>query len=95
MAWRSNLAQHLRGLRFVCCTEEPGSSGLRGFVRGNFAGLKAMNSSFPLLVREAPGAPAELRATLRNGQEMVVAVEGMNAAQVETELAKILKSATR
>jgi len=49
--WRATLGASLQELRFIVGTAES-SNGLREFIKTTYVPLKAMNPTFPLLVRE-------------------------------------------
>ncbi|XP_024362906.1 NADH dehydrogenase [ubiquinone] 1 alpha subcomplex subunit 2 [Physcomitrium patens] len=52
MSWRGRLSQVAQELRIHCCQTSPASTVTRKFIQRNYADLKALNPTMPILIRE-------------------------------------------
>lgn len=92
MAVRGNLAKNLKELRLVFCPQSQTSAGIRSWVNSKYTQTKALNPTFPILVRQQPGASAYVIARFDKGKEVKSEVEGMDLEQFEAQLEKTVNS---
>ncbi|CAM9153392.1 unnamed protein product [Choristocarpus tenellus] len=92
MSWRAAISRNVRELRFCCCNAGENGKGVRNFYRNNYAELKTLNPSFPLLLREGNGIDPYMLATYDFGLEQRTSLVGLSedeiAAKVEAAVMK-------
>ncbi|CAM9535714.1 unnamed protein product, partial [Discosporangium mesarthrocarpum] len=86
MAWRAAISRNLRELRFCCCNASESGVGVRNFYRNNYAEMKKLNPSFPLLLREGSGIEPYLLATYDFGVEQRVSLTGLSEEEISTKV---------
>ncbi|XP_024356910.1 NADH dehydrogenase [ubiquinone] 1 alpha subcomplex subunit 2 [Physcomitrium patens] len=91
MSWRGKLSQVVQELRIHCCQTSPASTVTRNFIQRNYADLKALNPTLPILIRECSGVQPRIWARYDNGVERSVALDGLTEQQIDALLEKIVK----
>eukprot|EP00752_Nemacystus_decipiens_P017570 g15745.t1 len=81
----------MRELRFCCCNVSQTGAPVREFFRSNYAELKTLNPSFPILLREGTGADPYLLATYDYGVEHRLPLSGLSQEDIAKEVEKAVE----
>lgn len=84
-------SKSVKELRIHLCQSSEASRGVRMFIEKNYAGLKKLNATTPILVRECSDVQPKLWARYELGKEQHVPLTNMTEAQVQTALEKLAK----
>eukprot|EP00199_Chlamydomonas_sp_CCMP681_P004717 CAMPEP_0119110184 /NCGR_PEP_ID=MMETSP1180-20130426/27528_1 /TAXON_ID=3052 ORGANISM="Chlamydomonas cf sp, Strain CCMP681" /NCGR_SAMPLE_ID=MMETSP1180 /ASSEMBLY_ACC=CAM_ASM_000741 /LENGTH=110 /DNA_ID=CAMNT_0007096373 /DNA_START=16 /DNA_END=349 /DNA_ORIENTATION=+ len=88
----ARLGKALQELRVHLDPACASSLGVREFLLSNYSSIKKANPDFPLLVREAAGAEAQLVARYDFGVEKSVSVKGDSSAAIGNKLQDLIKA---
>jgi len=80
--------RNIRELRLLLCKGGP-SEGAKQFIVQKYAEIKQANPQLPFLVREMSDIAPTLTARLDHGQEKVVPLAGLKAADIAKKLAEL------
>ncbi|KAJ7596081.1 thioredoxin-like protein [Mycena floridula] len=92
MSFTKAFSPALREIRIICSQTGAGSAGTRQFILSKYETIKKHNPDLPVLIREASGTPARVFARFELGVERHVELENLPAADVETQVTKLLQS---
>jgi len=95
MAWRAQLSRYLKELRIHLCQTSPSSASTRDFILSNYTDLKALNPSFPILIRECSGIEPRIWARYQYGVEKSVALDGLTADQITEKVEELVRAGAR
>ena len=90
MSFLGNLARYCVELRFTV-NQTALSAGTVSYIKSCYPAIKAMNPSFPLLIREADLAEPKISLRQKDGKERSVSTAGMNQQQVADALESLIK----
>eukprot|EP00471_Norrisiella_sphaerica_P003110 CAMPEP_0184486750 /NCGR_PEP_ID=MMETSP0113_2-20130426/8519_1 /TAXON_ID=91329 /ORGANISM="Norrisiella sphaerica, Strain BC52" /LENGTH=88 /DNA_ID=CAMNT_0026868769 /DNA_START=20 /DNA_END=286 /DNA_ORIENTATION=- len=76
----------LKELRIHYCQTSPASSGLREFVKANFAEMKKTNPALPIMVRECAGAAPKMTGRFDKGVEKTIGMTDMDEKSIISKL---------
>ncbi|KAK6936187.1 Ribosomal protein/NADH dehydrogenase domain [Dillenia turbinata] len=92
MAWRGQIAKHVKELRILFCQTSPTSSNTRSFVEKNYKELKTLNPKLPILIRECSRTEPQLWARYDMGVEKCIHLGGKTEEQISKALEDLVKS---
>ncbi len=84
-------SKSVKELRIHLCQSSEASKGVRSFIENNYVGLKKLNESTPILIRECSNVQPKLWARYEFGKESHLPLTNMNESQVMAALEKLAK----
>mmetsp|Transcript_5183 Transcript_5183/g.10106 ORF Transcript_5183/g.10106 Transcript_5183/m.10106 type:complete len:90 (-) Transcript_5183:212-481(-) len=78
-------------LRINFCRASQNSAGIRDFVKANFAEMKKVNPTLPIMVREFDGVEPKITARFDMGVEQSLSVADMDEKTIDTKLKDLCK----
>ena len=84
-------SKSIKELRIHLCQTSEASKGVRTFIENNYVGLKRLNQSTPILIRECSNVEPKLWARYEFGKENHLPLADMSESQVFNALEKLAK----
>lgn len=86
----SAIAKTVKEIRFHLSQVNEGSSALRSFLVSSYPALNKANPELPILIRESQQAKPLVFVRFEKGAEVKKDLEGLDKAQIESEVKKLL-----
>lgn len=95
MTWQAKLVRKAKELRFVVSPVNKSQKGVYGFLNSNLAGIRALDSSFPLVVRECEGIDDFMLMRFDYGVEKREDITGLSEKEIEALVSKYASEADK